>query len=172
MSPIIGPRGGAESSAGTTGLHTFVIWRETAILTLLLIWGLFLRLPFFFPPTIDDDESTFTIVGQGILDGLLPYDALWENKPPLVFLFFAVTMSLLGKTIIAIRFGSYLWLTAAAYLTYKSAYVLTSEERKYSRSNPVNYGEFAKVTWCDFGVARLDSPNWCSIHASQEPKNQ
>jgi len=76
-------------------------------------------------------------------------------------------MSLLGKTIIAIRFGSYLWLTAAAYLTYKSAYVLTS-----SRSNPVNYGEFAKVTWCDFGVARLDSPNWCSIHASQEPKNQ
>jgi 4-amino-4-deoxy-L-arabinose transferase-like glycosyltransferase len=102
---------------------------EIAVISFLLIWGLFLRLPFFFPATIDWDESTFTIIGQGILDGLLPYDTLWENKPPLVFVFFAAAITLFGKTIFAVRFAGYLWLTAAAYLIYKSAYTLTSERR-------------------------------------------
>jgi hypothetical protein len=36
--------------------------------------GIDSSLPFFFPDTIDWDESTLIIMGQGILDGYLPYD--------------------------------------------------------------------------------------------------
>jgi len=103
--------------------------QEVLVVALLLIWALFLRLPFFFPDTLHWDESAFIIVGQGILDGLLPYDPLWDDKPPLVYVFFAAATSLLGKTILAVRFAGCLWVTAAAYLTYQSAYALTSDRR-------------------------------------------
>src|SRR5262249_4537460 len=104
-------------------------FQEVLVVTLLLIWALFIRLPFFFPATLDWDESGFIIMGQGILDGLLPYDALWEIKPPLVYAFFAAAISLFGKTIVSVRLAGCLWVTAAAYLTYRSAYALTSERR-------------------------------------------
>jgi hypothetical protein len=68
-------------------------------------------------------------MGQGVLDGLLPYDALWEIKPPLVYAFFAAAISLFGKTIVSVRFAGCLWVTATAYLTYQSTYALTSERR-------------------------------------------
>jgi hypothetical protein len=102
---------------------------ELVVVGLLLIWGLFLRLPFFFPAVLDWDESTFILMGQGILDGLLPYDTLWELKPPLVFVFFAAAISLFGHTIVAIRVAGYVWITVAAYLTYRSAYAVTSQTR-------------------------------------------
>ena len=103
--------------------------QEALVVMLLIVWALFLRLPFFFPATINWDESGYIIVGQVILDGLLPYDPVWESKPPLVYAFFAAAISLFGKTIVAVRFAGYLWVTAAAYLTYRSAYALTSERR-------------------------------------------
>jgi len=52
-----------------------------------------------------------------------------DDKPPLVYMFFAAAISLLGKTIVAVRLAGYLWVTAAAYLTYRTAYALTSERR-------------------------------------------
>ena len=106
-----------------------MVCKEALVVTVLFIWAFFLRFPFFFPATLDWDESTFIIVGQGILDGLLPYDALWETKPPLVYVFFAAAISLFGKTIVAIRFAGCLWITVAAYLTYRAAYSVTSEKR-------------------------------------------
>jgi 4-amino-4-deoxy-L-arabinose transferase-like glycosyltransferase len=104
------------------------MWKKEAlVVTLLFVWGFLLRLPSFFPATINWDESTFIIIGQGILDRLLPYDAVWENKPPLVFVFFAAAIAFFGKTIFAVRFAGYLWVTAAAYLTYRAAFSLTCE---------------------------------------------
>ena len=53
-----------------------------AVIAALCLWALVLRLPFFFPDTIDWDESTLIIMGQGIRDGLLSYDRIWDSKPP------------------------------------------------------------------------------------------
>jgi hypothetical protein len=79
-----------------------------AIITLLI------RLPFFLPDVIDHDESTFILMGQDIVDGNLPYLKLWDNKPPLIFFFFAFLIVLFGKSIPAIRLGGSLCLFAAA----------------------------------------------------------
>jgi len=106
-----------------------VLTREIAIVAVIFVWACLWRLPFFFPAAVDWDESGFIIMGQGILDGLLPYDALWEMKPPLVYAFFAAAIGIFGKTIVAVRFAGCLWITIAAYLTYRSAYVITLETK-------------------------------------------
>ncbi len=66
------------------------------------------------------DESTFILVGQGLVDGHLPYTILWDNKPPLIFAFMALVIAVAGKSLVAIRLAGTLCLTAAAFATYLS----------------------------------------------------
>ena len=98
--------------AGTpTPANTFVI---------LVLLGLCVaaRLPFFFPAVIDWDESTLILMGQSVLDGQLPYTELWDNKPPVAFLAYALLVAMFGKSVAAVRFGGFLVVTGTAYLTY------------------------------------------------------
>jgi hypothetical protein len=37
-------------------------------------------------------------MGQGILDGYLPYDRLWDSKPPLAYVAFAGAIEILGRS--------------------------------------------------------------------------
>ena len=62
-----------------------------------------LRAPFWAGDVIDWDESTFILMGQSWADGDLPYTSLWDNKPPLCFLPFALVAGLFGKSIAAVR---------------------------------------------------------------------
>src|SRR5262245_13986272 len=101
--------------------------REAHVSSLVIAWLLFLRAPFFAIPSIDWDESTFIIMGQGILDGFLPYVELWDFKPPFVFVFFAGAIATFGKSIVAIRFAGSLWLAAASYLLFLCALALTND---------------------------------------------
>jgi hypothetical protein len=77
-----------------------------------------LRLPFFFPDVINWDESTFIVMGQSIVDGHLPYTELWDNKPPLTFVFFAGVILLVGKSIIGIRIAGLLCVLIVALFVY------------------------------------------------------
>ena len=70
----------------------------------LFLATLFIRFPFFFRDYIDLDESTFILMGQSIADGHLPYDNLWDLKPPLLFYFFGVIEKIFPHSFIAIRF--------------------------------------------------------------------
>jgi hypothetical protein len=64
----------------------------------------FIRFPFFFRDYIDRDESTFILIGKSITDGHLPYDHMWDLKPPLLFYFFAFVQYLFPDSLVAIRF--------------------------------------------------------------------
>jgi len=64
----------------------------------------FIRFPFFFRDYIDHDESTFILIGKSITDGHLPYDFLWDLKPPLLFYVFALVEWVFPHSLIAIRF--------------------------------------------------------------------
>jgi 4-amino-4-deoxy-L-arabinose transferase-like glycosyltransferase len=82
---------------------------------------LFIRLPFFFRDYVDRDESTFILMGQSIADGYLPYDHLWDLKPPLLFYLFGLIETIFPHSMIAIRlfgvlviFGSVLLLLQIA----------------------------------------------------------
>ena len=97
--------------------------RSTRIKLLLIVASItvLVRLPFFFHDVIDPDEGTFALMGQDIVDGNLPYDKLWDLKPPLLFYFFAATIAVFGKSIPAIRFSGLLCAFAAAWLIFLCA---------------------------------------------------
>ncbi|MEL6306289.1 MAG: glycosyltransferase family 39 protein, partial [Bacteroidota bacterium] len=77
-----------------------------------------IRFPFFFRDYVDRDESTFILLGQSWADGFLPYTQLWDLKPPITFGFFAVIISLFGKSFLAIRFFGSLLVVGTALCTY------------------------------------------------------
>ncbi len=90
---------------------------KTVFLVLFLL-AFFIRLPFFFRDYIDRDESTFIIVAQSWVDGHLPYTQLWDLKPPITFLFFALIIKIFGKSFLAIRFFGTLLVALTALFTY------------------------------------------------------
>ena len=63
----------------------------------------FIRFPFFFRDYIDHDESTFILIGKSITEGHLPYDFLWDLKPPLLFYFFGAIEYIFPHSLIAVR---------------------------------------------------------------------
>ena len=85
----------------------------------LTLISVLLRLPFFFRDYIDRDESTFILMAQSWIDGHLPYTQLWDLKPPLVYLFFALIIYVFGKSFIAIRLVGALAVAIIAFFSFK-----------------------------------------------------
>lgn len=88
------------------------------IFLIFLIGSLILRLPFFFRDYVDRDESTFILMAQSLVDGNLPYTQLWDLKPPLLFLIFAIPIGLFGKSLFAIRTLGWISVSLIAFYTY------------------------------------------------------
>ena len=100
-------------------------FNSTSIVVLSLLgFCIVVRFPFFFPAVIDWDESTLILMGQGILDGQLPYVELWDNKPPVSFLVYSFFVGMLGKSIVAVRIGGLLFVLGTSYLTYFTGKVI------------------------------------------------
>ena len=85
----------------------------------LLAGSFLIRFPFFFRDYIDRDESTFILMGQAWVDGHLPYTMLWDVKPPLTFLFYAVSIFLFGKSLFVIRLLGTLLVALTSFFSYK-----------------------------------------------------
>ena len=115
-----------RGNVGIELAHSFVT-SEFTIIGAVCIWALVLRLPFFFPDTIDWDESTLIIMGQGILDAFLPYEHIWDSKPPLAFVALGA-IQFLGKTVAAIRFGGYLCVILTSYFVYRASYLIAQNK--------------------------------------------
>lgn len=98
------------------------------VLFVLCLVALFIRFPFFFRDYIDRDESTFIIMGQSWVDGHLPYTQLWDLKPPVTFLFFAIIIKLFGKSFVAIRLIGSLLVAMTALFTYLIGKQMTSKK--------------------------------------------
>jgi hypothetical protein len=81
----------------------------------------FIRFPFFFRDYIDHDESTFILIGKSITEGHLPYDFLWDLKPPLLFYVFGLVEYLCPHSLIAIRFFGVLIIFISAIILMQIA---------------------------------------------------
>src|SRR4051812_30228144 len=49
------------------------------------------------------DQGIYALVGDGILHGKVPYEDLWDFKPPGIFFVYALAQGLFGKSILAPR---------------------------------------------------------------------
>ncbi|MFC1624259.1 ArnT family glycosyltransferase [Candidatus Omnitrophota bacterium] len=100
--------------------NLYLSHKKTAVIFISLFFlAIIVRFPYFFYSIISWDESTYIIMGQDLLDGNLPYAHLWENKSPLVFLFYALFILLFGKSIVAVRLGGLLCVFISSCVIYK-----------------------------------------------------
>ena len=79
---------------------------------------LFLRLPALPQSQIDWDESIYLLMARSLLQGNAPYTAIWDHKPPGIYLLFALAQVLFGQTVLAIRLLALLVVTATCFLLW------------------------------------------------------
>jgi 4-amino-4-deoxy-L-arabinose transferase-like glycosyltransferase len=56
-----------------------------------------------FEAPFDRDQGGYATIARGWLDGSIPYRDLWDNKAPLLFLWYAASFQWLGETVVAPR---------------------------------------------------------------------
>jgi len=88
------------------------------LILVILFVTVVVRLPFYDVNYIDWDEATYILMGADLLKGYLPYENLWEIKPPLVFYSYALFLGLFGGDVQAIRLGSMLWSAGTALVCF------------------------------------------------------
>lgn len=71
---------------------------------LVLIITLILRIPSFFEPYWYGDEGIYLAIGQALQRGAILYRDIWDNKPPLLYLIYALNPTLLWAKISATFF--------------------------------------------------------------------
>lgn len=102
--------------------------KNRAVFGILFVFSFFIRFPFFFRDYIDRDESTFILVAQSWVDGNLPFTELWDLKPPITFLFFAIIIYVFGKSFLAIRLIGALIVAVTAYYSFKITETLATKK--------------------------------------------
>ena len=73
-----------------------------AALLALCALPLLLLAPLFDAP-LEPDQGGYATIARGWLHGAIPYRDLWDNKGPLLFLWYAASFKLLGETVVAPR---------------------------------------------------------------------
>jgi 4-amino-4-deoxy-L-arabinose transferase-like glycosyltransferase len=95
-------------------------YTEAALLLLLCLIPILLYLPFLGAP-FERDEGVYATIAQGVLDGKVPYRDLFDNKPPLVYGWYAVSFLLFGESVVAPRLVAAVFLSLTAVVLYQQA---------------------------------------------------
>lgn len=108
--------------------------RPTAELVFLVVLAaipVLLYLPFAGIP-FERDEGVYATVAQGLLRGEMPYRDLFDNKPPLVYLWYAISFSLFGESVYAPRIVAAAFLGVTAVLLYHQARLALPQGAAYA----------------------------------------
>lgn len=70
----------------------------------LIVFAVLLRIPTLFEPYWYGDEGIYLVLGQMMQRGAILYRDIWDNKPPLLYLLYAVSPTLLWAKISATAF--------------------------------------------------------------------
>ncbi len=117
------------------GLTRVVLWRpnlelrglaDSVALVFICLVPIVLYLPFAGAP-FERDEGVYGTIAQGLLDGNVPYRDLFDNKPPLVYGWYAFSFLLFGESVVAPR------LVAAALLSLTTLAIFGQARMLFSR---------------------------------------
>ena len=86
----------------------------------LFVLAVLCRYPYFSIPVIDWDESAFILVARDILLGHLPFERLYENKPPLLYVIIAGFLTI-SDSIAGLRLLGSFWVAGGAVLLFFAA---------------------------------------------------
>lgn len=76
--------------------------RDSLFLLILCLLPILLFLPAMGAP-FERDEGAYATIAQGVLDGKVPYRDLFDNKPPLIYGWYAVSFAVFGESVWAPR---------------------------------------------------------------------
>jgi 4-amino-4-deoxy-L-arabinose transferase-like glycosyltransferase len=93
---------------------------EAGLLLLLCLTPIVLYLPFLGAP-FERDEGVYATIAQGLLDGKVPYRDLFDNKPPLVYGWYAISFLLFGESVVAPRIVAAVFLSLTAVALFHQA---------------------------------------------------
>jgi 4-amino-4-deoxy-L-arabinose transferase-like glycosyltransferase len=95
-----------------------VTTKPIGFLIFLLFWVLILRAPTFLVSSVDWDEGLYVLIASQWLNGHPPYTTVLEIKPIGIFAIFAAAMSVLGESMISIRFATiaFVYMTSVVLL--------------------------------------------------------
>jgi len=91
--------------------------RLPVVLAAVCALPILLYLPFLHEPFMRD-EGFYAAVGQRILDGDLPYRDAFDNKPPLVFGWYALSFLIFGQNVWAPRLVAAVLVSLTTFLVY------------------------------------------------------
>lgn len=90
---------------------------SSAVLVAALVLFAVLRAPYFSVP-LERDEGEYAYIAQRMLAGEPPYTSAFDQKPPAVFLVYALAFSLFGQSIEAVRGLLHLWTLGSLVLLH------------------------------------------------------
>lgn len=112
----------------------------------------FLRIKTFFLSVIGWDESNYLLMAQSMLNGHLPYTQIWNNKPPGIYIIFALSQILFGKSVISIRIVTCMAVAISCYLLYRLGKIFGKNGTKLGVLAGILYAVYSLN---DYGLAAM-----------------
>ncbi|GJM35625.1 MAG: hypothetical protein DHS20C18_46260 [Saprospiraceae bacterium] len=114
------------------------LWVSLKTLAAFIILAAILRFFSFFPSVINHDESTYILIGEGILQGKTYFVDIIDTKPIGIFLLYAGLLSLAGKSIFIMRLLMAIWIAFTAFGLYQVSWILL-KDRLAARAAGISY---------------------------------
>ena len=113
--------------------------------------------------TIDSDIHTYLLVGNDVLRGSLPYENEWDDKGPILYLFYALLIFLSGKNLIIFKIYCDILFLIITYLIAKIIFLLSNREMStkpiigsvffiFLMSSPWGTNEYSEI-FCIFFIS-------------------
>ncbi len=101
-------------------------WATAALLLLpALLLARFINAPF------ERDEAIYSVVAQGLLNGDVLYQGPWDHKPPLIFVWYAMSFVLFGESVVAPRILALVFFLGSTYTVLTIAKLLLPRRDAY-----------------------------------------
>jgi 4-amino-4-deoxy-L-arabinose transferase-like glycosyltransferase len=95
-----------------------------------LVLTFFLRFSSLFQSFIEWDEGLYLLVARSLLEGNPPYTAVWDNKPPGIYVLFSLALLLLGNSVFSIRILTCITIAITCYLLYSFGKLIGNNDSK------------------------------------------
>src|SRR2546422_4088719 len=117
---------------------------DNTLLIVLCLLPILFYLPVMVAP-FERDEGVYATIAQRLLRGDVPYRDLFDNKPPIIYGWYAVSFLLLGENAVAPRLVASLLLSLTTLAVFAETYYLFSRRVAY-----LSAGAFAVSTGIPF----------------------
>lgn len=105
---------------------------EHVILAFILLATFLMRLPSLFEPFWYGDEGIFAAVARSLNFGKILYIEAWDNKPPMIYLTYAVIFKFFSVSMFSLRLVTAIVVLATTACIYEIALRITTKKRAFA----------------------------------------